>query len=109
MSDSTPDLLNDPFVDARFITKDIGVTDRGLRKQITRGDFPKADGNLHGRNVWRESTYRRYKEQVLAGKFSKVRRPGRAPRSGPALCDNQPIPVARTEVGQRRRMCRVAE
>jgi hypothetical protein len=101
MSDNTPDLLNDPFVDARFITKDIGVTDRGLRKQIKRGDFPRADGNLHGRNVWRESTYRKYKEQVLAGDFAKVRRPGRVSRSDPALCDDEPNSVARAVVGPR--------
>jgi hypothetical protein len=52
-----------------------------LRKQIKRGDFPPAEGNLHGRNIWRESTYRKYKEQVLAGKFAKIRRPSRGSRS----------------------------
>ena len=73
----TPDLLNDPFIGMPFIARDRGITDRGLRKQIARGDFPAPDANLNGRNLWRRSSYLTWKEEVLAGKFAKVRRPGR--------------------------------
>jgi hypothetical protein len=58
------------------ITRDNGVTDRCLRKWIATGRFPHPDGNLNGRNFWEAETYRRWKADVLDGKYRKERRPG---------------------------------
>ena len=55
------------------ITADNNVTDRAIRKWIARGHFPVPDGNLHGRNFWRLSTYRAWQADVMAGKFAQKR------------------------------------
>lgn len=57
------------------IQHDEEIGDRGLRKWIATGKFPPPDGNLHGRNWWYPATYRRWQEDVAAGRFSQARRP----------------------------------
>lgn len=54
-----------------IILKDVCITDRGLRKWIAGGIFPKPDGNLNGRNFWKRETYKRWQADVLAGKYAK--------------------------------------
>lgn len=56
------------------------IGDRGFRKWVASGRFPKPDGNLNGRNFWLRSTYESWKVDVLAGHYAQNRRPGR-PRS----------------------------
>ncbi len=76
---------DDGFVFMYEITHDLKMTDRGVRKWITAGRFPRPDGNLNGRNFWKASTYRRWKADALAGKFdrpSTLRRP--QPAAAPA-------------------------
>jgi len=51
------------------------ITDRALRKWIELGRFPKPDGNINGRNFWLASTVRQHRADMLAGKFSQLRRP----------------------------------
>ena len=51
-----------------------GVTDRALRKWISKGRFPQPDGNLNGRNFWLARTVRQHKADVLAGRYKLVRR-----------------------------------
>lgn len=52
-----------------------GVTDRGFRKWIVKGTFPKPDGNVNGRNFWLRSTYERWRADVLVGRYAVRRRP----------------------------------
>lgn len=75
-------MLDDPTLpeDAKIfsgpIRKENGnITDRGFRKWIAAGKFPQPDGNLNGRNFWLLGTYRRWKADVLAGKFKQGRKP----------------------------------
>jgi hypothetical protein len=60
------------------ICAEVDITDRCLRKWTVRGYFPAPDGNLNGRNFWLRSTYERWRSDVLAGRYAKHRRPGRA-------------------------------
>lgn len=75
--------LDDPHIYSSEITAKNGVTTRCLRKWIATGRFPTPDGNLHGRNFWFLSTYRRWQQDVLAGKFAQTRRPNRFASSAP--------------------------
>ena len=75
MSDN---ILNDELLPTRFITLDRRITDRALRKQIARGAFPKPDANIDGRNYWKASTYTRWKNDALAGRFARAVRVGRS-------------------------------
>lgn len=77
MSVSSP-LASPPeggFVFMAEITRDLKVTDRGVRKWISTERFPRPDGNLNGRNFWLTSTYQRWKSDVLAGRYRQHRRP----------------------------------
>jgi hypothetical protein len=67
---------DDRFVYMSDVCADVGVTDRRIRKWIVKGFFPQPDANLRGRNCWRLSTFRSWKADVLAGKYSQQRRPG---------------------------------
>jgi predicted DNA-binding transcriptional regulator AlpA len=58
------------FVLTRQIMQEQSVTDRCIRKWIANGRFPKPDGNRNGRNVWLPSTYAKYCEDVLAGRYA---------------------------------------
>lgn len=64
-------LIGDRFLDVKFILSDRSIGDRGLRKEVARGAFPRPDANIGGRNFWRASTYARWKEEALAGKFAR--------------------------------------
>jgi hypothetical protein len=57
------------------ITRDNRITDRCLRKWIATGRFPAPDSNIGGRHVWLNSTYRRWREEMLAGAHRVDRRP----------------------------------
>lgn len=41
MTNPTTSLLNDPFVDMKFITRFTGLTDKCFYKLIQDGEFPK--------------------------------------------------------------------
>lgn len=41
VSTETPSLLNDQFIDMKFITKLTGLTDKWFYKLIQDGEFPK--------------------------------------------------------------------
>ena len=58
------------------IDRDIGITDRGRRKMISRGVIPEPDGYFAGKAFWRASRYAAFKADLLAGKFGQCRRPG---------------------------------
>lgn len=58
------------------VCSDVGVTDRCVRTWITKGYFPRPDANLRGRNCWRLSTFRAWKDAVFSGEYSQRRRPG---------------------------------
>jgi hypothetical protein len=69
------------FVFMQQIRTECQVTDRGVRKWIAKGRFPKPDGNLNGRNFWLAETYAQWKAEVLDGKYqlqSSLRRPEKA-------------------------------
>jgi DNA-binding transcriptional MerR regulator len=66
--------LDEPMIDRAFIGGDIGVTPRTLRDYQKKGRLPPPDANLLGRDLWRLSTYRRFKADLLAGKFAMIRR-----------------------------------
>jgi hypothetical protein len=70
------DANGDRLVYMSDVCADVGVTDRCVRKWIVNGHFPQPDANLRGRNCWKLSTFRAWKADVLAGKYSKERRPG---------------------------------
>jgi hypothetical protein len=42
------DIIHDQLLPTSFITADRDLTDRGLRKQISRGAFPAPDANIGG-------------------------------------------------------------
>jgi predicted DNA-binding transcriptional regulator AlpA len=65
----------DRFVYMSDVCRDVGVTDRCVRKWIVRGIFPQPDANLRGRNCWRLSTFRAWKADALAGKYRAERNP----------------------------------
>lgn len=77
---TTESVLSDPRIYSAEITANNLVTTRCLRKWIAAGRFPAPDGNLHGRNFWLLSTYQRWQQEVLAGKFKQERRPKRSGR-----------------------------
>jgi hypothetical protein len=69
--------LDDPRIYSSEITANNRVTTRCLRKWIAIDRFPAPDGKGHGRNFWFVSTYLRWQQDVLAGKFKQERRPNR--------------------------------
>jgi hypothetical protein len=58
------------------IRRNESIGDRGLRKWIAEGRFPRPDGNINGRNFWLRPTYERWKAEVLEGRYARYRRPG---------------------------------
>jgi hypothetical protein len=67
--------LDEPVIDGAFIENDLGIGSRTRRTYRAKGILPAPDANLLGRDVWRLGTYRRFKADLLAGKFAMVRRP----------------------------------
>jgi hypothetical protein len=73
---------DDTLIDGAFIESDLGIARRSRCNYRRRGVLPPPDTNLLGKNFWRLSTYRQFKADLMAGKFSLVRRAPRryAPR-----------------------------
>jgi hypothetical protein len=78
---STHSALNpdDAVIYGPQIDRDLGITDRGRRKMISRGVLPPPDGYLGGRAFWRASRYAAFKAELFGGKHGQQRRPGAAP------------------------------
>jgi hypothetical protein len=76
--------IDEPFMDRAAIGDDLRLSPRTLRNYGTKGILPAPDANLQGRDLWRLSTYRQFKADLLAGKFSLRRRP-------PHLRDDQEV------------------
>jgi hypothetical protein len=66
---------DEPVIDMSFIENDLGVVGRTCRKYIAKGILPRPDSNLCGRDIWRLSTYRKFKQDLLEGKFALAKRP----------------------------------
>jgi hypothetical protein len=79
------DDFDEPLIDGSYIDKDLGIKSRSRRNYRAKGILPPPDTNLLGRDLWRVSTYRKFKADLLAGRFAMLRRP-------PHLRDN---PIAR--------------
>jgi hypothetical protein len=77
-SNTTPNVLDsdDSLVYGSQVDRDLGISDRGRRKMIARGVIPQPDGYFGGRAFWRAATYAAFKQQLLAGKLGRPRRPG---------------------------------
>jgi hypothetical protein len=69
---------DEPVIDLAYIENDIGVVRRTCRNYIAKGILPPPDSNLLGRDLWRLSTYRKFKADLLQGKFV-------LPKRNPAL------------------------
>ncbi|HWS61977.1 MAG TPA: hypothetical protein VN325_04415 [Steroidobacteraceae bacterium] len=67
--------LDEPVVDGAYIENDLGISSRTRRTYGKDGILPPPDANLLGRNIWKQSTYRKFKADLLAGKFALLRRP----------------------------------
>lgn len=67
--------FDEPMIDGAFIDRDLGIVSRTRRNYLARGIFPPADANLLGRDLWRLSTYRKFKADLLAGAFAIAKRP----------------------------------
>jgi hypothetical protein len=67
--------LDEPVIDGAYIENDLGIVSRTRRTYRVKGILPPPDANLLGRDVWRLSTYRKFKADLLAGKFALLRRP----------------------------------
>ena len=67
--------IDEPIIDGAFIDADLGVVSRTRRNYLTKGILPAPDANLLGRDVWKISTYRKFKADLLANKFALVKRP----------------------------------
>jgi hypothetical protein len=77
MQDKTPVStveVDEPVIDLAFIENDIGVVRRTCRNYIAKGILPPPDSNLLGRDIWRLSTYRKFKADLLQGKFERAKR-----------------------------------
>jgi hypothetical protein len=66
--------VDEPLIDGAFIDNDLGIAERSRRNYLALGLLPPPDTNLLGKNLWRVSTYRKFKSELLAGKFAKLRR-----------------------------------
>ncbi len=64
------EMKKDQWVFIGEIEKDLQMTDRGVRKAIAGGRFPKPDGRLFRRNFWLRSTYNAWREDIMAGKHA---------------------------------------
>ena len=69
----SPNPLESEILWSGDIQRDNRISERCLRNWVVAGRFPKADGNMAGRNFWRRSTYAKWQTDVLAGKFSQSR------------------------------------
>lgn len=67
--------FDEPMIDGAFIDSDLGIASRSRRNYLSKGILPPPDANLLGRDLWRVSTYRKFKAELLAGKFAMMRRP----------------------------------
>lgn len=67
--------IDEPLIDGSYIQHDLGIGSRSRRNYRAKGILPPPDANLLGRDLWRLSSYRKFKADLLAGKFSLVRRP----------------------------------
>jgi hypothetical protein len=67
--------LDEPVIDGAFIDGDLGIAPRTRRNYLTKQILPPPDANLQGRDIWRLSTYRKFKADLLAGKFAMAKRP----------------------------------
>jgi hypothetical protein len=88
------------LIDGAFIEKDLGIARRSRCNYRSRGVLPPPDTNLLGKNLWRLSTYRQFKADLLAGKFVMDRRPPdryafRKKRRSPPATSRKPSPSAR--------------
>jgi len=70
-----PSSFDEPMIDGGHIDADLGIVSRTRRNYLARGILPAPDANLLGRDVWKLSTYRRFKADLLAGKFALTKRP----------------------------------
>lgn len=66
---------DEPVIDGAFIENDLGIGRRTRRNYRAKGILPPPDANLLGRDIWRLSTYRKFKADLLAGKFAMRKRP----------------------------------
>jgi hypothetical protein len=71
--DRTNTTTDDSLIDGAFIERDLGIARRSRFNYRRRGLLPPPDTNLLGRNLWRLSTYRQFKDDLMAGKFGTVR------------------------------------
>jgi hypothetical protein len=67
--------LDEPVIDGAYIENDLGISSRTRRAYAKDGILPPPSANLLGRNIWKQSTYRKFKADLLAGKFALLRRP----------------------------------
>jgi hypothetical protein len=67
--------IDEPMIDGAFIDRDLDIGPRTRRNYRARGILPPPDANLLGRDLWRLSRYRKFKADLLAGKFAMIRRP----------------------------------
>ena len=67
--------LDEPVVDGAYIENDLGISSRTRRTYAKDGIIPPPDANLLGRNIWKPTTYRKFKSDLLAGKFALLRWP----------------------------------
>jgi hypothetical protein len=65
---------DETLIDGAFIEKDLGIARRSRCNYRRRGVLPPPDTNLLGKNLWRLSTYRQFKADLLARKFEMIRR-----------------------------------
>lgn len=68
-------VTDERMIDGAFIDSDLGIAKRSRSNYLALGVLPAPDANLLGKNLWRVSTYRKFKRELLAGKFAKLRRP----------------------------------
>ena len=67
--------FDEQMIDGGFVNGDLGICSRTRRNLRAKGILPPPDANLQGRDLWRLSTYRQFKADLLAGKFALTKRP----------------------------------
>jgi predicted DNA-binding transcriptional regulator AlpA len=69
---NAPSHSEEQLISMSTIARDLGRTDRSIRRLIANRQFPAPDARLNGRSLWLRSTYLKWRNELAAGKYSRV-------------------------------------
>jgi len=69
---NAPSNLEEQLISMSTIARDLGRTDRSIRRLIANRQFPAPDAKLNGRSLWLRSTYLKWRNELAAGRYSRA-------------------------------------